>query len=54
MALTVGAVYDVNLLRKGHGPFCEAAAASADVEWVLAGALWDDTGERAPAKAPRT
>ncbi len=26
MALTVGAVYDVNLLRKGHGPFCEAAA----------------------------
>ena len=28
MALTVGAVYDVNLLRKGHGPFCEAAAAS--------------------------
>ena len=29
MALTVGAVYDVNLARKGHGPFCEAAASAA-------------------------
>ncbi len=53
MALTVGAVYDVNLLRKGHGPFCEAAAAIEDVEWVLAGAFWDDTGSELQSKAPR-
>ena len=52
MALTVGAVYDVNLLRKGHGPFCEAAATMPDVEWVLAGAWWDDTGSELQAKAP--
>jgi len=53
MALTVGAVYDVNLLRKGHGPFCEAARALDDVEWVLAGAFKDDTGRELQAKAPQ-
>jgi glycosyltransferase involved in cell wall biosynthesis len=53
MALTVGAVYDVNLLRKGHGPFCEAAAKVDDAEWVLAGAFWDDTGRELQAKAPQ-
>ena len=53
MALTVGAVYDVNLLRKGHGPFCEAAAQVPDVEWVLAGPWWDDTGAELQAKAPQ-
>src|SRR5688572_10279946 len=53
MALTVGAVYDVNLLRKGHGPFCEAASLAGVVEWALAGAGWDDTGRELQAKAPQ-
>lgn len=53
MALTVGAVYDVNLLRKGHGPFCEAAASVPDTEWVLAGEWWDDTGSKLQADAPQ-
>jgi len=53
LALTVGAVYDVNLLRKGHGPFCEAAAKVPDVEWVLGGEWWDETGEHLSAKAPQ-
>ena len=53
MALTVGAVYDVNLLRKGHGPFVEAAAQLPDIEWVLAGAWWDGTGKELEAKAPQ-
>ncbi len=53
MALTVGAVYDVNLLRKGHGPFCEAAQSLPDVEFVLAGEWWDDTGSELKAKAPQ-
>jgi len=52
MALTVGAVYDVNLLRKGHGPFCEAAQSLPDVEFVLAGEWWDDTGSELKAQAP--
>jgi len=51
MALTVGAVYDVNLLRKGHGPFCEAAAQVPDVDWVLAGGWSDETGTELSAKA---
>lgn len=51
-ALTVGAVYEVNLARKGHGPFCEAARALPDVEFVLAGEWWDETGERLAAGAP--
>ncbi|MDQ3728522.1 MAG: glycosyltransferase [Actinomycetota bacterium] len=45
MALTVGAVYSVNMARKGHGPFIEAAAELPDVEFVLAGEWWDETGQ---------
>jgi len=51
-ALTVGAVYSVNLARKGHGPFIEAARELPDVEFVLAGEWWDETGERLQASAP--
>lgn len=51
IVLTVGAVYEVNLLRKGHGPFCEAAAAVPEIDWVLAGEWWDDTGTELQAKA---
>ncbi|MDQ2675785.1 MAG: glycosyltransferase family 4 protein [Actinomycetota bacterium] len=46
MALTVGAVYSVNMARKGHGPFLDAAAQLPDVEFVLAGEWWDETGPR--------
>ena len=46
MALTVGAVYSVNLARKGHGPFVEAARELPDVEFVLAGEWWDETGAK--------
>ena len=52
MALTVGAVYSVNLARKGHGPFVDAARLVPDVEFVLAGEWWDETGERLAAGAP--
>ena len=45
MALTVGAVYAVNMARKGHGPFIEAASQLPDVEFVLAGEWWDETGK---------
>jgi len=51
MALTVGAVYSVNLARKGHGPFCDAARKVPDVDWVLAGEWWDETGEKLKARA---
>jgi glycosyltransferase involved in cell wall biosynthesis len=51
LALTVGAVYSVNLARKGHRPFVEAARALPDVEFVLAGEWWDETGERLAAEA---
>jgi glycosyltransferase involved in cell wall biosynthesis len=51
MALTVGAVYSVNLARKGHGPFIEAARELPDVEFVLAGEWWDDTGEKLTTSA---
>jgi glycosyltransferase involved in cell wall biosynthesis len=50
-ALTVGAVYEVNLTRKGHAPFVEAARELPDVEFVLAGEWWDGTGERLAADA---
>jgi len=53
MALTVGAVYSVNLARKGHGPFCEAASDMSDVRWVLAGKWWVKTGKALEAQAPR-
>lgn len=46
MALTVGAVYSVNMARKGHGPFIEAAQELPDVEFVLAGEWWDETGQK--------
>ena len=52
MALTVGAVYSVNLTRKGHGPFCEAARELPDVDFILAGEWWDETGETLAAQAP--
>ncbi len=52
MALTVGVVYSVNLARKGHGPFVEAARELPDVEFVLAGEWWDETGERLSASVP--
>lgn len=51
VALTVGAVYSVNMSRKGHGPFIEAAAELPDVEFVLAGEWWDETGQRLAANA---
>ena len=46
LALTVGAVYSVNMARKGHGPFLDAAAHLPDVEFVLAGPWWDGTGAK--------
>lgn len=52
LALTVGAVYSVNLARKGHGPFAAAAVDLPGVEFVLAGAWWDETGQRLAAAAP--
>jgi glycosyltransferase involved in cell wall biosynthesis len=50
-ALTVGVVYTLNLARKGHQPFIDAAAELPDVEFVLAGEWWDETGERLAAEA---
>lgn len=50
MALTVGAVYSVNVERKGHGPFLEAAGRLPDVEFVLVGGWSDETGERLAAE----
>jgi glycosyltransferase involved in cell wall biosynthesis len=41
MALSVGVVYRLNLERKGHRPFVEAARHLPDVEFVLAG-RWSD------------
>jgi glycosyltransferase involved in cell wall biosynthesis len=49
-ALTVGVVYSLNLARKGHGPFVEAARQLPDVEFVLAGEWWDETGARLAAE----
>jgi glycosyltransferase involved in cell wall biosynthesis len=51
LALTVGAVYSLNLERKGHRPFVQAARELPDVEFVLAGEWWDHTGERLAADA---
>ena len=52
LALTVGAVYSVNLRRKGHLPFLRAAELLPDVEFVLAGAWWDSTGPELSLAAP--
>lgn len=52
MALTVGAVYSVNLARKGHAPFVHAASELPDVEFVLAGKWWDETGQQLADSAP--
>jgi glycosyltransferase involved in cell wall biosynthesis len=52
VALTVGAVYRLNLDRKGHRAFVAAAARLPEVEFVLAGRWWDETGERLRAEAP--
>ena len=41
MALSVGVVYRLNLVRKGQGPFVEAARHLRDVEFVLAGKWLD-------------
>ncbi len=51
MALTVGAVYELNLERKGHLPFVRAASRLPEVKFVLAGVFWDDTVERLRAEA---
>lgn len=51
LALTVGAVYSINLARKGHRPFVEAARELPDVEFVLAGEWWDETGACLAAEA---
>jgi glycosyltransferase involved in cell wall biosynthesis len=45
MALSVGVVYRLNLERKGHLPFVEAARQTPDVEFVLAGKWSDDAIE---------
>jgi len=52
IALTVGVVYELNLARKGHGPFCEAAKLRPDVDFVLAGKWADGTGSRLQAAGP--
>jgi glycosyltransferase involved in cell wall biosynthesis len=52
IALTVGAVYELNLERKGHAPFVLAADLLPEVEFVLAGRWWDETGQRLEADAP--
>jgi glycosyltransferase involved in cell wall biosynthesis len=51
MALSVGVVYRLNLARKGHRPFVEAARHLPDVEFVLAGKWVDDAIEELRAGA---
>jgi len=51
MALSVGIVYELNLERKGHRPFVEAAAQLPDVEFVLAGKWLDGAIEELRAVA---
>ncbi len=51
MALSVGAVYELNLERKGHLPFVRAAAELPDVRFVLAGKWFDDAIETLRAEA---
>jgi glycosyltransferase involved in cell wall biosynthesis len=52
VALTVGAVHEWNLERKGHRAFVEAARELPDVEFVLAGGWEGDAIERLRALAP--
>jgi glycosyltransferase involved in cell wall biosynthesis len=52
IALTVGTVYKLNLERKGHRPFVRAAALLPEVEFVLAGRWWDETGQQLHQDAP--
>jgi len=52
IALTVGAVYRLNVARKGHRPFVLAARELPDVQFVLAGRWWDDAIETLRAEAP--
>ena len=51
MALSVGVVYRLNLARKGHRPFVDAASHLPDVEFVLAGKWLDDAIEELRAGA---
>lgn len=51
MALSVGVVYQLNLARKGHRPFVEAARHLPNVEFVLAGKWMDDAIEELRAEA---
>lgn len=51
MALSVGVVYRLNLERKGHRPFVEAARRLPDVEFVLAGKWADDAIDDLRAEA---
>jgi glycosyltransferase involved in cell wall biosynthesis len=52
LVLTVGIVDATNLERKGLRPFAQAAALLPEVEFVLAGPLAGDAGERLAAGAP--
>jgi glycosyltransferase involved in cell wall biosynthesis len=51
VALSVGVVYRLNLARKGHRPFVEAARHLPDVGFVLAGEWLDDAIEELRAVA---
>jgi glycosyltransferase involved in cell wall biosynthesis len=51
MALSVGVVYRLNLARKGHRPFVDAARHMRDVEFVLVGKWLDDAIEELRAGA---
>jgi glycosyltransferase involved in cell wall biosynthesis len=50
-ALTVGVVYRLNNVRKGHRPFVLAARELPDVEFTLAGDWYDDAVEGLRAEA---
>ncbi len=52
LALSVGEVRHVNLLRKGHEVFTRAAALLPEVRFVLAGPILDGSGEYLRGIAP--